>query len=70
MGQKSEKNEWIYGVKAMAAFVGVSRRTLERWLADESSGFPARKHGGGWFGVSDEIRGWLRGSGGHPGPDR
>ena len=70
MGQKSEKNEWIYGVKAMAAFVGVSRRTLEGWLADENTGFPARKVGGGWFAIADEIRGWLTGSAGGSGRER
>lgn len=62
MGQKSEKNEWIYGAKGIAAFVGVGVATVNRWLWDESSGFPARKVGGRWFAASAEIRGWLTGS--------
>lgn len=70
MGHKSEKNEWIYGVKAMAAFVGVGTATIDRWLADESSGFPARKVGGRWFAISAEIRGWLGGASGKSGPER
>ena len=68
MGQKSEKNEWIYGAKGIAAFAGVSLRTLGSWLADESTGFPARKVGGRWFATSAEIRGWLTGS--EPGSGR
>ena len=54
------KNDgWIYGVKAIAAFLQVSKRTLDRWLADENSGLPVRRIGGRRFANSDELRQWL-----------
>lgn len=52
--------EWLYGVKAIAGHVGVSRATVERWLADESSGCPAFRVGGRWVAISGEVVEWLR----------
>lgn len=57
---KQGRNEWLYGVKTIAGFVGVSRATVERWLADESSGCPAFRVGGRWVAISSEVMDWLR----------
>lgn len=54
------KNDgWIYGVKAIAGFLRVSVRTVNRWIADESSGFPVRRVGGRRFARSAELRQWM-----------
>lgn len=54
------ENKKLVGVKAIAAFLGVGLRTVERWLADDRSGFPGLRVGGRWMADPDEIAVWMR----------
>ena len=55
------KDGWLFGVKQIAALIGVSRATVERWLVDERSGIPAFRVGGRWAAEPDKIREWAKG---------
>ncbi len=53
------KDGWLYGVKAIAGFVGVSERTVARWLETDETDFPVSKVGGRWSAHPDDLRRWM-----------
>lgn len=54
------RSQYIVGLKAIADHLGVSTKTIRRWVA--SSGFPLRRiPGGGVIARRDEIGRWYRG---------
>jgi hypothetical protein len=54
------KLAWIYGVKAIAGHVGVSERTVARWLDEpEVFDFPALRVGGRWAVHPDQLARWM-----------
>lgn len=62
------KDGWLYGVKAIAGFLGVTERTVLRWMADRAmlsgpDGFPVHRVGGRWFAHPEELRRWTAGRG-------
>lgn len=59
MQQAQAKDEWLYGAKAIADFVGVTERTVRRWIADDEPGFPVLRGKGRWFAHSGDLRRWL-----------
>lgn len=54
------KDGWIYGVKAIADFLGVGDRTLKRWLQAGEQGLPVFKIGGRWGAHPEDLRRWKR----------
>jgi predicted site-specific integrase-resolvase len=54
------KGKLILGVKAISGFVGVSDRTLGRWLVDGGADFPVYKLGGRWAADSDDLARWMK----------
>lgn len=59
-GQSMAKDQWIYGVKAIAGFLGVSERTMKRWLVEDETDLPVTKIGGRWSAHPDDLRRWKR----------
>lgn len=58
------KQAWIYGRKAIAGFLGVSERTVARWLeGPEELNFPALRVGGRWAAHPDQLARWMAGRG-------
>jgi hypothetical protein len=54
------KQAWIYGRKAIAGYLGVSERTVARWLDEpEVADFPAIKIGGRWAAHPDQMARWM-----------
>lgn len=56
------KPEWLYGVKAIAGFLGVTERTVYRLLAGGGDAFPVHRVGGRWFAHPDDLRRWTAGA--------
>lgn len=54
------KDEWLRGVKAIAEFLGVTVRTVERWLVAGRADFPASRIGGRWVAHTADLREWTR----------
>lgn len=53
------ENKKLVGVKAIAAFLGVDRTTVWRWLGDPDRGAPIRKVGGRYFAFEAELMAWT-----------
>ena len=58
MQQAQAKEEWLRGVKAIADFLGVSDRTVKRWIAS-AEGFPVHRIGGHYAANTADLRGWT-----------
>lgn len=56
--QQATKDEWLRGVKAIADFLGVSDRTVKRWIAS-AAGFPVHRVGGHYTAHTGELRTWT-----------
>ena len=57
-GPRNADPEWLIGLRAMAAFMGVSERTIRRWIANH--GFPAGlMPSGHWLSSKRSIRDWV-----------
>lgn len=54
------KDEWLRGVKVIAAFLGVDERTVRRWVECGRPGFPICRVGGRWVAHTAELRAWMR----------
>jgi predicted DNA-binding transcriptional regulator AlpA len=54
------KDGWIYGVKAIAGFLGVSRSTLQRMMQAGETDLPVFKIGGRWGAHPGDLRRWKR----------
>ncbi len=51
-------DEWLIGLRAIAAFMGRHERTMRRWIDDH--GFPAGKlPSGHWIASKQSIRDWV-----------
>ena len=51
-------DEWLIGLRAIAAFMGRSDRTIRRWINDH--GFPAGViPSGHWIASKQSIRDWV-----------
>lgn len=61
--QQATKDEWLRGVKAIADFLGVSDRTVERWIATDETDFPIYRCGGRWSAHTGDLRRWQRARG-------
>lgn len=61
--QQAMKDEWLRGVKAIADFLGVSDRTVRRWIAS-AAGFPVHRIGGRYAANTSELRRWTAAFGG------
>lgn len=57
------KDEWLRGVKAIADFLGVSDRTVKRWIAS-AAGFPVHRVGGHYAAHTADLRTWTARGGG------
>ena len=57
----NERNDGkrIEGVKGIAAFLGVSERSVWRWVRDPERAAPIRKVGGRHFAFEDELEAWT-----------
>lgn len=49
---------WLYGVKAIADHLGVTDRTVRRWMKTRPD-FPARRVGGRIFALAEELEKWT-----------
>lgn len=58
--RQEEREEWLRGVKAIADFLGVSDRTVERWIVTDETDFPIYKCGGRWAAHTGDLRRWQR----------
>lgn len=56
--QQATKDEWLRGVKAIADFLGVTDRTVRRWIAS-AAGFPVHRVGGRYTAHTGELRAWT-----------
>ena len=54
------KDGWIYGVDAIAAVLGMSRRTLHRILKSGQIDLPVVKIGGRWGAHPADLQRWKR----------
>lgn len=57
--ERQERDEWLRGVKAIADFLGVSDRTVRRWIATAAAGFPVHRIGGRYAAHTAELRTWT-----------
>lgn len=49
----------LRGVKAIAEFLGVSDRTVERLLVTDQTEMPVSRIGGRWIADADDLRDWA-----------
>lgn len=63
MQQAQAKEEWLRGVKAIADFLGVTDRTVRRWICGPK-GFPIHRVGGRYTAHTADLREWGRRNGG------
>ena len=50
----------LWGLKSIAACLGVATETARRWAGDPTSGLPVNKLMGRWFGRKRAILAWQR----------
>lgn len=50
----------LWGLKAIAACLGVSEKTASRWANDPACGLPVGKPMGRWHGRRNALLGWRR----------
>lgn len=60
----AKEGEEVRGVKAIADALGVSDRTVARWLEDGGRGLPVKRIGGRWRGERGQLRAWYERDGG------
>lgn len=58
MGAGMKPDGWLWGVKSIAAVLGVGERTLGRWLEKDEIDLPVRKVEGRWAAHVDDLRRW------------
>lgn len=59
MSNRFSGEGWLFGVKAIAGFLGVSERTVKRWCQGQEPGFPSVRVGGRWGAHEDDLRKWT-----------
>lgn len=59
MANQRQNDGWLWGVKSIAAALGVGDRTLERWLVADETDLPVYKIGGRWAAHSDDLQRWT-----------
>ena len=60
MAKQLQNEGWLWGVKSIAAALGVGERTLERWLVTDETELPVVKVRGRWSAHPDDLRRWQR----------
>lgn len=58
MHRQEEREEWLRGVKAIADFLGVTDRTVRRWIV-AAKGFPVHRVGGRYAAHTADLRAWT-----------
>ncbi|MDO8983771.1 hypothetical protein [Cypionkella sp.] len=60
MNDNAERGKRLEGVKAIAAFMGVTDRTVRRWCCGRLvAGVPILKAGGRYFAFEADLRAWV-----------
>lgn len=60
MKNEQGRGRVLEGVKSIAAFVGVSERTVHRWCAERCErGIPIRKIGGRYVAYEQDLEAWA-----------
>ncbi len=55
---RTADSEWLIGLRAIARYMGVSERTIRRWI--DEHGFPAGMlPTGHWIASKQSIRDWV-----------
>lgn len=60
MQQAQARGEWLRGIKAIAEYVGVTGRTVERWIATGQPDLPVMRVGGRWVAHTEELLAWMQ----------
>jgi predicted DNA-binding transcriptional regulator YafY len=62
MNVNAERGKKLVGGKAIADFMGVTERTVQRWCRDRAAaGAPILKIGGRYAAFEADLRGWAEG---------
>jgi hypothetical protein len=58
MGAVMATDKWVCGLKAIGAALGVTGRTVQRWIAAETYNLPVRRFRGRWRARAADLEMW------------